>query len=172
MNRALPLLVLIAALALVAGCERIAPCAPCPTGAGRLRPDGQNTSYEPGIEEEATRQIQAAFLQDGRVPSRPSQRRSLRARRNQPLTPRASGTSGDDITDRTEYTVGAKVELFEPYGEQPLATLPPILVKLSFNTDARSIDYDQLPDRIDSLLKQVANQVVQQTLTGFPAAAR
>ncbi len=173
MNRALPLLVLIAALAL-AGCERIAPVRTLPNWVqGVYVPMVKNTSYEPGIEEEATRQIQAAFLQDGRVTVAPKSNADLYVHVEiNRWTPRASGTSGDDITDRTEYTVGAKVELFEPYGEQPLATLPPILVKLSFNTDARSIDYDQLPDRIDSLLKQVANQVVQQTLTGFPAAAR
>lgn len=172
MSRALLPLVLIAALAL-AGCERIAPVRTLPNWVqGVYVPMVKNSSFEPGIEEDATRRIQEAFLQDGRVTVAPKSTADLIVRVEiLQWTPRSDGTSGDDITDRMEYVVDARVQLFEPYAEQPLAVLP-IRVTARFNVDARSIDYDQLPDRIDSLLQQVANTIVQQTLTGFPAVAR
>lgn len=173
MSRVILSLVIIAAVAL-AGCERIAPVRTLPNWVQGVHvPMVKNSSFEPGIEEDATKLIQEAFMQDGRVAVAPKSNADLYVQVEiHQWTPRSNGTSGDNITDRTEYTVGARVQLFEPYSDQPLATLPPILITLSFNTDARSIDFDQLPDRIDSLLKQVANQVVQQTMTGFPATAR
>lgn len=173
MSRALLPLVILAAVAL-AGCERIAPVRTLPNWVqGVYIPMVKNTSFEPGVEEDATKRIQEAFLQDGRVGVVPKSNADLYIQVEiHQWTPRSNGTSGDDITDRIEYTVGARVQLFEPYADQPLATLPPILIVSSFNADTRSIDYAQLPDRIDSILRQVAVQVVQQTMTGFPAQAR
>jgi len=77
MNHALPNsrpLALAAALAmsllmlLTAGCERIAPIRTLPSWVrGVYIPVFKNKTYEPQIEEDATRYTQETFLRDGRV---------------------------------------------------------------------------------------------------------
>ncbi|MCE5229829.1 LPS assembly lipoprotein LptE [bacterium] len=174
MNRALfPVVILIAAMAL-AGCERIAPVRTLPNWVqGVYIPIVKNTSFEPGIEEDATRKIQEAFMQDGRVNVVPKSSADLILQVEiSDWIGRTTGTAGDDIADRTQYNITVKVQLFEPYSDQPRAVLLPILIEMQFNTDARSIDYVQLPDRQERILETVAQRVVQSTITGYPAQAR
>ncbi|MEN6627613.1 MAG: LPS assembly lipoprotein LptE [Candidatus Sumerlaeia bacterium] len=171
MRQALLSIVILAAAVAASGCERIAPVRTLPNWVqGVYVPIVKNTSYWPGIEEDATRKIQESFLADGRVGVVPKQSADIILQVEiGEWRVRTSGTSGDDIADRTEYTLTAKVQLFEPLAEQPLATLPPIVVRRDYNTDSRSIDYDPEPDRVDDMLRNLGESIVRATITGFPA---
>ncbi len=166
-------IILAAALAGVA-CERVAPVRTLPSWVRGVHvPMVVNESYEPGLEETATRLIQEALLADGRLDVVPANSADLVLRaRITDWRRRTSGTSGDDIADRYEYRVTAQVELFEPRVDEPMASLGDVMVLRSFNSDARSVDFVPEPDRRRELLRELAERVVAQTISGFPAELR
>lgn len=174
MSRPLAVFAIVLAAMFLGGCERIAPIRTLPNWVqGVYVPMVKNTSYWPGIEEDVTRQIQESFLTDGRVSVVPKGAADLIVQVEiTDWRTRTSGTTGDDVADRKEYTVTAVVKLFEPMSDEPMATLPPIIGRGNFNTDIRSIDFKPEPDRVHEVLGNLAWTIVQTTMTGFPAAAQ
>lgn len=171
MSRPLAACAILLTAVILGGCERIAPIRTLPNWVqGVYVPMVKNTSYWPGIEEDLTRQVQESFLTDGRVSVVPKNAADLIVQVEvTDWRRRTSGTTGDDVADRTEYTVTATVKLFQPMSDEPMATLPPIIARGAFNTDARSIDYVPEPDRAHEVLGSLAWTIVQTTMTGFPA---
>ncbi len=166
---------LIVVMALASACERIAPVRTLPAWVqGIYIPMFKNKTFEPEIEELATRLTQQAFLADGRLDVVP--------KTNADLTlvaeiidwkSTASGSSGDKVTDRERVTIIASVKLFEPYNEEiPLAELGPILIRSDFNIDTRSNNFEPEPDRKHDLFKRLAREIVFTTIDGFPPQPR
>ncbi len=153
-----------------AGCQRVAPVRTLPPWVqGVYIPMLVNKSYEPALEEDATRFTQEAFLLDGRLNVVPERTADLILRAEiTDWRTRVGGKSGDDIVDQTEYWLSANVHLFEPLATEPLAELPPVVIRREFIADARSIDYVPEVDRKRELLRTLGEAIMQQTINGFP----
>jgi hypothetical protein len=171
----LALLALLAATA----CERVAPIRTLPSWVrGVYIPVFKNKTFDPALEETATKLTAEAFLADGRVDIVPKSDADLTVVVEiTKWDERASGTSGDKITDRNEYSLTASIKLFEPFdadkpGAEPLADLGRIKVDTEFNIDARSTFYVAEPDRKEQLLRALADQVLYRTINGFPTNLR
>ena len=134
-----------------AGCQRVAPVRTLPPWVqGVYIPMLVNKSYEPALEEDATRFTQEAFLLDGRLNVVPERTADLILRAEiTDWRTRVGGKSGDDIVDQTEYWLSANVHLFEPLATEPLAELPEV-------------------DRKRELLRTLGEAIMQQTINGFP----
>ena len=153
------------------GCERITPVRTLPAWVrGVYVPMIKNKSYEPGLEETATRLVQEQFLFDGRLDVVPKhQADMIVVAEIVDWRGREAGSSGDRVSNDEEVTLTASVSLFEPYNmETPVATLPPITIVRSFNIDTRSVDYEPEPDRKREVLENLARAIVDNTITGFP----
>lgn len=168
---------LLAAFALTAiltatgGCQRIAPVRTLPSYyRGVYVPMVQNESFEPGLEEIMTREIQEEFLADGRL--------DVVAKRDADLTMKAtilsvdkwtSDSRGDDVASATATRIRMGVQLIDPYDETMLiADLGVITIIQNSTTDVRSINFEAEPDNNERLAERVATAVVMRTLTGFP----
>jgi hypothetical protein len=162
-------------LLLSTACERVAPVRTLPKYVrGVYIPMIANQSFEPALEEDATRLTQEEFLLDGRVQVVPRDQADLMVVAEiTDWRERASGTSGDDVVENTEYLLTANVRLFEPFDdEKPLAELPAIRIRENFNTDERSSRYAPEPDRREIILRELAERIVESTIEGFPTQVR
>jgi len=179
MNHALPNsrpLALAAALAmsllmlLTAGCERIAPIRTLPSWVrGVYIPVFKNKTYEPQIEEDATRYTQETFLRDGRVDIVPKKDADVVVMVEiMAWNGRASGNSGEHIVNRESQTVTASVKLYEPFATEPLVDLGKVNVRADFYIDTRSTEYTDEPTRKEILLRALADQILFRTINGFP----
>lgn len=168
--------VVFAAALVTTGCgERVAPVRTLPSWVrGIYVPVFKNTSYEPGIEEMLTRAVQEAFLADGRLDIVPRQDADLLLKGEVTDWAVESGRSrGDHISTNNEVTMTIELKLFEPLNEdEPIAILLPVVVSNTFYLDTRSVDFTPEPDRKRAMFDQAAQQIVNQTLTGFPIQLR
>ena len=161
----------LTALSALTGCERITPVRTLPAWVrGVYIPMIKNKSYEPGLEEQATRLTQEAFLFDGRLDVVPKHQADLIVVAEIiDWVDRSGGSSGDQVTTDEEIELTASISLFEPYNmSTPIATLPPLVIMRRFNIDTRSVDYEPEPDRTRELLENLARAIVDNTITGFP----
>ena len=82
---------------------------------------------------------------------------------------RSENTTGDEVSSDERVSMLVQVQLFEPYAEDTLiADLGEIRVRSIFNTDARSSRYQPEPDRKTAMMRQMADRVVERTISGFP----
>lgn len=170
-------LTLAVALAVGTACERVRPVRTLPSWVrGIYVPMVVNKSYEPGLEEEATRLIQEAFLFDGRLDIVPKDQADLILVADiVDWREQASGSTGDKVTTDHEVEVKVNLSLFEPFNrDTPIAVLPQVAFSrdtknaIRFNTDVRSVDYEPEPDRKQEVLERLARTIVETTITGFP----
>lgn len=165
------LLLAVFALTALTGCERVTPVRTLPAWVrGVYVPMIKNKSYEPGLEEQATRLIQEQFLFDGRLDVVPKNQADMIVV-VEIINYRGSsaGSSGDQVVTDEMVQLTAHVSLFEPYNmATPIAVLPPIEVLRRFNIDTRSVDFEPEPDRKRELMERLALSVVNSTITGFP----
>lgn len=164
----LPLLTLMA-------CQTVAPTRTLPTWVHGIHiPMFENETFEPGLEETATRLTQYAFVADSRLDVVARDRADLVVQAV--LTDwgeRVAGTSGDDIVDRMEISLTAHVQLFDPWDlEDPLADLGDLVVRHGFNVDERSTYFEPEPDRRQAILRSLADQIVHRVIEGFPRQLR
>ncbi|MCL5271024.1 MAG: LPS assembly lipoprotein LptE [bacterium] len=163
--------ILVAAAAL-SGCERVAPVRTLPSWVrGLYVPMAHNSSFEPGLEEIVTRQIQEAFLADGRLDIvRKDQADLTLATDIVDWRERPSGRSGDYINKRVEVIVTASVKLLEPDGDEkkPMADLGKVTLIREVEADPRSIHYVSEPDKKDAILRELATRIMNRTIEGFP----
>lgn len=167
----LHLLLIAAVLAGTASCTRIQPVRTLPNWVrGIYVPMIENESFEPGLEEVATRLTQEEFLADGRL--------DVVAKRHADLAVvarildyriRIDDTDSDDIPQIEEVTVVAELTLFDPLNEElPVANLGVIEASSFYFADTRSIIYRPEPDVKRDVLAQLARQIVFRTISGFP----
>lgn len=162
-------------LILATGCERVAPVRTLPSWVrGIYIPTFKNKSFEPQIEENATRLTQEAFLADGRVDIVPKSEADLTlVVEIQDWQSMTTNTTGEHVATDDDVTLIASAKLFEPFdNKEPLADLGTIKVTTRFNVDTRSIEYIPEPDRKDQLLRALAQQILYKTITGFPTNLR
>ncbi len=175
-HRLIPALALLAmALTSLCGCERITPVRTLPSWVrGIYIPMIRNQSFEPGLEEEATRNIQEAFIKDGRLDVVKKKDADLELIVEiQDWKALVSDTTGDEIVESMEYSVTATVKLFEPHNSQvPLADLGIVRAEYEFNTDVRSTSYVPEPDIRSILLNNLTTLIMYKTIEGFPAQLR
>ena len=175
MMRRLFLVGMLLSALVVGSCERIAPIRTLPGWVhGIYVPMITNKTYEPAIEEYATRLTQEAFLADGRLDVVPKKDADLTLRAEilqwETMT---TGTTGDHIADRQDVRLVASLKLYDPFDEEtPLADLGLIVVSSNNQTDTRSIYFDPEPDRKHAILEQLAQRIVYQTIDGFPLELR
>jgi hypothetical protein len=161
-------------LLLGAGCQRVAPVRTLPSWVrGVYIPVVKNDTVEPGIEDVVTRQIQEAFLTDGRVDVVPKDRADL-VLKVELINWRAETvrTRGDYIGRTSDVTVTVGIKLYDPFDlDKPMADLGHFVISTAFNIDTRSNRYEPEPDRKERLLASVAQQVLAHVMSGFPAQA-
>lgn len=169
------LLALAAILTLAGACERVAPIRTLPSWVrGIYVPMFKNTSFEPAIEEVATRLTQEAFLTDGRVDIVPKGQADLAlVVEITDWTSRSSNTTGQRISAFDEITVAATAKLYEPFDmSKPLADLGPIRVNIGANVDPRALGYEAEPDRKERVLRSLADTIRDRVINGFPVTLR
>lgn len=165
------LAVIFAILTLAQGCQRVAPIRTLPSWVrGIYIPMVRNQTLEPNLEEVSTRQIQEAFLNDGRVDVVPKEQADLVLEVElKNWGAETVRTRGDYIgrTDRVSVVVSCK--LYDPFDlKTPMADLGTFIVNSNFNIDTRSNSYEPEPDRKERLLKSMADQVMTRVINGFP----
>lgn len=172
----LPLAIaLIFGVGLLSGCESIQPVRTLPAWVrGMYIPMFENQTPEPGLEEIATQLTQEEFLADGRV--------RIVKKKDADLILKASivdyqvyvdDLSDDAIASRSVITLLTDLKLYDPLDpDRPMANLGRIETISTFNSDARSSRYVTKPDAIRNALENLAQQIVAQTITGFPTQLR
>jgi hypothetical protein len=162
-------------LGLLAGCTRVAPVRTLPSWVrGIYVPMVKNKSFEPGLEEQATKAIQEAFIQDGRVDIVPKQDADLvLVATVMDWKGRTSRSEGNHVSTDEGVTMLVDLKLFEPLNmEQPLADLGHLSIINNFNIDVRSVDFLPEPDRRERLMDNLGTQVLNQVINGFPVQLR
>jgi hypothetical protein len=171
--RRLAVLTALGLMTLGLGCERIAPVRTLPNWVrGIYIPVFHNDSYEPAIEEDVTRLTQEAFLNDGRLSIvGKADADAMLVARIVEWQDESFNASNDKVTSSRYVIVKASVKLCEPFDEKRvIADLGEVNALGIFNSDVRSVRYQSEPDRKQVLLAELANQIVQKTINGFPAA--
>lgn len=175
MIRTRPLLPLLLACTLLSltSCQRVQPVRTLPSWVGGIYiPMIENKSTEMGIEEVVTRLTQEEFLADGRLDIVPKAGADLELAATI-LSYRVSvgETDSDDIMETGRINIQSTVLLFDPYNpEEPLASLGPIETVYFYNSDPRSTGYDIEPDVKEKVFTQLARQIVNITIHGFPTS--
>lgn len=176
-HRTLPLaglLGLLLILTLATGCQRVAPIRTLPSWVrGIYIPVFTNQTYEPQLEETATRLTQEVFLTDGRVDIVPKEQADLVLKVTLlDWAAETVRTRGDYIGRTDEIVLAYNIQLFDPFDmEHPMADLGRFRLSTAFNIDIRSNRYEPEPDRKERLLRQLAEQILLHVLNGFPASA-
>lgn len=168
---------LAAALAgALAGCARIEPVRTLPHWVrGVYIPMVRNSSYEPGIEETATQLIQEEFLADGRLRVVPKDKADVMVEvRIQNYRTRVENSRNDHIASSQDILILSEIQIRDPDDKSgsdtpPIAKIGPIQTRYTYDSDTRSTNVEIEPDARRSALTQLARQVVDQTITGFPA---
>jgi hypothetical protein len=158
-----------------AACQRIEPTRTLPTWVREVYiPIFENRSYEPHIEELATRLTQEAFLADGRLGVVSRERADLIVRVEiLGWESDTAATSGGRIATRDRIAVNASVRLYESAEDRdPIADLGTIVVRSQFVTDTRANDFVPLPRRRASVLEILAQRIVDRTIGGYPQNLR
>lgn len=161
----------LAALCLLAGCTLVAPVRTLPTWVrGVYIPMVENESFEPGLEDSATRAIQMAFLQDGRVDIVPRRDADLILKgRILEWSSQVSNTSNDEIATNREIVMTVALQLYEPLNEEtPLADLGVLKIRDQYYEDVRSVDFVPEPRRRERLMDQLGFRAVETVINGFP----
>jgi hypothetical protein len=159
----------------LSACTRVVPVRTLPSWVrGIYIPMIKNKSFEPGLEEIATKAVQGAFIQDGRVDIVPEKDADLVLLVTiDNWQGRSARHSNDNISTHEDVRMTADLKLFEPLDmEKPLADLGKVLVRGVFNQDVRSIDFVPEPDRRAQLMSQLGSQVLNQVILGFPIQLR
>lgn len=169
------LCLLVASVLALPACETIRPVRTLPSWVrGIYIPMIENTSTEPGLEEVATQLTQEEFLADGRV--------RIVQKRDADLILKAKITdywvtiddlSDEDIPSREAINMITELRLYDPLDpDQPMASLGVIETLTTFRSDTRSARYIVKPDADRQALEQLARQIVDRTITGFPSQLR
>ena len=152
-------------------CGRLAPHRTLPSWVrGIYIPMIENQTHEPGIETLATRLTQEAFLLDGRVDVVGEDDADLVLKITiDRWESQTSGTSGDKIATSDRITVGAGARLYRHIKDlEPVADLGSITQSEPFMVDTRSSSFVPEPRRRELLLEKLAEEIVHQTVSGFP----
>ncbi len=174
------LLILAAFLPALFSCERIQPVRTLPNWVRSVYvPMIQNRSSEPGLEEVATRLTQEEFLADGRLRIAPKASADLqvvakivsyhtRVRRvRQERIP-----LNDEIELVTVLMLyDASADPFDPQAP-PIAYLGEIATRTTRIADVRSTSVVIEPDAKQLALAQLARQIVDRTINGFPTGLK
>lgn len=166
------LAVLMLAMLAATGCQRVPPVRTLPSWVrGIYIPMVKNSSFEPGMEETATKLIQEEFLADGRLNIvRRDTADLIVSAEITDWNVRVRGSSGDHVADQETITVRADLKLYEPNNmQEPLADLGRILLISGLDTDTRDTRYEPEPDSKRRILTALAQRIVQKTIEGFPA---
>jgi hypothetical protein len=167
-------LTLSAALALT-GCHTVRPVRTLPHWVrGIYIPMFENMTTEPGLEEVATQLTQEQFLSDGRV--RIVQRRDadliLRVRIVE-YRVTVDDFANDEVASHSMINMTSEVALFDTIDPHvPLADLGVIETESRFRSDPRATRYVVKPDANREALRQLAREVVDLTINGFPVEVR
>jgi hypothetical protein len=168
----LPAIALLMWAVALTGCATMAPVRTLPSWVQGVHVTMvRNQSFEPEVEEYATRAIQEAFLNDGRVNLVPEYSADMILRVSiLDWDVSTAGSSGDEVATFHMTRVRAALALDEPYDpdDDSFTNLGTVEVREFFNTDIRSTRYVTEPDRRDLVLTRLADAVVQRTITGFP----
>lgn len=170
----LPVALIVVTMGLTA-CETVRPVRTLPAWVrGIYIPMFENDTAEPGLEEIGTQLTQEAFLTDGRV--RIVQKRDadlILQGRILEYEVLVADFGDEGVAEEHEIRIFADVRLFDPLDpEVPYVTLEDLEIIRSFNSDARSTRYVIKPDANHRLLEELANEIVRQTISGFPAQLR
>ncbi len=175
-RRLVPLAGLVLAGGLGLGaCQRVLPVRTLPAWVrGVYIPMVGNETFEPGLEELATRLTQEEFLANGQL------RIVRKAEADLQLVAiikdyfiRIDRTDSDDIPEIEELTILTGLKLYDPMNpEVPLADLGQIETIMLYNSDPRSIGYTPEPDLKERALRLLARQIVNRTIYGFPTSLR
>lgn len=158
---------------LTAGCQRVAPIRTLPSWVrGIYVPVFKNETYEPEIEELATRLTQEAFLADGRVDIVPKAQADLVLKVDiLDWQAETSDTRGDKIAKSDDIIMTVGIKLYDPFDlERPMADLGRFRITSGFNVDTRSNRYAAEPERKERLMSSLADQIVARVINGFPVA--
>ena len=127
-----------------------------------------NTSYEPGLEELATRATVEAFLADGRLDIVHSRQADVVVQGI--ITDYAndvSSTESDDFPLMNSITTRVSLKLFSPDDRlHPINVYKPFTVRRSYVSDIRRTTYTIPEDVKHSLMEAVGQRVVLEVLTG------
>jgi hypothetical protein len=167
----LRLLLLIPLLLGTTACTRIYPVRTLPNWVrGVYIPMIENESFEPGLEEVATRLTQEEFLADGQlnvVPKRMADLSVVAKIKDYRIL--LDDTDSDDLPQLEEAIVTAELYLFDPLNDEvPMASLGLLEASTLYAADARSVNYRVEPDVKRDVLLQLARQIVFRTISGFP----
>lgn len=174
-NPALHCLIVVAACALVS-CQRIQPVRTLPDWVrGIYIPMTLNKSTEPGVEEIATRLAQEEFLADGRVRVVQKAQADLQLVTTiKTYLVQVDAYDRDRIPRLEKVLIQSEVKLYDPTvdpfdpEQEPIAKLGEIRTRYIYNSDPRSITYAVEPDVKAGALRQLALQIVDRTINGFP----
>lgn len=166
---------LLVALCLSSGCERVQPVRTLPSWVrGVYIPMVQNRTVEPGLEETVTRLVQEEFLADGRLEVEAKDSADVQLRAVIETWRLEYDGFDDDIATRRELTIVAGVQLLEPY-DDPFDPKEPVIADLGrvattyfYNHDQRSTYFQTEVDANEDALRQLARNIVFQTINGFP----
>ena len=127
-----------------------------------------NTTYQPGLEELATRATVEAFLADGRLQvSSPAKADVLVQGIIQEYKDQVSGTESDGFPMMNTITVKALVKLYAPNDRMnPLNVYKPFTVSRSYISDVRRMDVTIPEDAIQNLMDAIGERVALEVLTG------
>lgn len=159
----------------VSGCQRVAPVRTLPSWVrGIYVPVMENKSFEPGLETIATKAVQQAFIEDGRVDIVPRENADLvLVGTILDWKTKSSHTTGDHVTTNEDATMTVNLKLFEPLNmDQPVADLGNVVVQNGFYIDVRSTDYVPEPDRMSAMMNQFGSMALDKVVTGFPTQLR
>lgn len=171
LSRAASALLCLTVLAFSSACEGIRPIRTLPNWVNSVYvPMARNDTFEVGLEEVLTRQIQQEFLADGRLGIVRKREADLEVRVTVlDYKTTVQSTDSDDIPDVSVIHIVTLVELYDPLDPSvAMATLERIETRFRYNSDPRSRFYSVEPDRKAAALERVAREVVELTITGFP----
>lgn len=127
-----------------------------------------NNTYEPGLEEIATRATVEAFLSDGRLEVVPeSEADAVVQCVLTDFNNRMSSTESDDFPLMNIMEVGCVVNLFRPKERmEPMNVYDEFTVSRSYVSDARRMTFIAPDDAREDIMNGLGRRVVLEVLTG------
>jgi lipopolysaccharide assembly LptE-like protein len=127
-----------------------------------------NSSYEPGLEELATRASHEAFLSDGRLDVvKPGHADFIVQGIIKTYTDTVSSTESDDFPMMNTATVNVTVKLYSPKDRlHPVVVYMPFIVSRTYVSDVRRMTKSIPEDAKQSLMDAVGRRLVLEVITG------
>lgn len=170
MKRAWIILVMLTA---VVSCTRIPPRRMLPLEISRIYiPMVENKTYEPGLEEKLTRQIQEEFLMDGRLDVvRPQFADAVLKGTIKDFEIRPEYFGFDDVALTSSMFILVDIELFDPndrHREKPLMTWRDVDIEYTYTSDVRLIAEVSPGDAYEEAMEFMARQIVRTVISEPP----